>query len=187
MVLDLSKQDVWSLGVTMHELLFGEKPFTEDELYGLITKGGSIPCYRHLDASEDDSLHARGLRLILQRMLDIEPRDRPSAAQALLCVQVLLFGPEDAEELKEILQSAEQCARWIGQERLEHPHLFCSLNYCCHDDHPLEEEEDEGEGKPRRRRDLLTWLHLEFLWRTTPSAIVSSRSFLQSLFLPLSS
>jgi serine/threonine-protein kinase 11 len=70
--IDPTKEDVWSLGVTMFESLFGRVPFTGETVYEIAQR--SSDCVEFPQTASPEVKH------LLERMLCVDPEKRISMA-----------------------------------------------------------------------------------------------------------
>jgi hypothetical protein len=137
-VVDYRKQDVWSIGVILHQLIYGRKPTPEsiDALLAdyddRVSKAQSTPLLqrqqqqqqqRHQSehrTDDDDGWTTTALNVLLCRLLQPRASERFSASFALLFVRFTLFGPKQ----RPMWRSHEHWVAWLRERRCQRPHPF---------------------------------------------------------------
>ena len=74
-----SKSDVWALGCILYELCTLKKAFEADNLLGLVFKIVTEP----IKPIQQDLTYSKELRLLIDMLLEKDPKLRPSVAQIL--------------------------------------------------------------------------------------------------------
>ncbi|APZ92058.1 bifunctional serine/threonine-protein kinase/formylglycine-generating enzyme family protein [Fuerstiella marisgermanici] len=75
-----ARSDVYSLGCTLFALLTGQAPFSGDQFRGASQKLLAHACEPRPHAGNLNSRIPQRLSLLIQRMMSIEPKDRPQSA-----------------------------------------------------------------------------------------------------------
>jgi hypothetical protein len=145
-VVDYRKQDVWSIGVTLHKMIYGRKP-TLDSLEFLTSfdsnnNDNHVHHHHHHQHNQHHQRHARqhygggggdegeeeeedrwttaALDILVRGMLQPRPHERFSASFALLVLRFTLFGPKQ----RPMWRTPEHWVAWLRERRRLRPHPF---------------------------------------------------------------
>lgn len=147
-MVDYRKQDVWSIGVILHQLIYGRKPTAEsidallDHHHHLDEGQAAAQTSRHTlrhplkqprhhqqhqqprhsrDSDDDDNgWTTTALDVLLRRLLEPRASERFSASFALLFLRFALFGPKQ----RPMWRTHEQWVAWLRERRRLRPHPF---------------------------------------------------------------
>lgn len=148
-LVDYRKQDVWSIGVILHQLIYGRKPTAEsidallDRHHHLDEGQAAAQTSRHTlrhplkqqrhhqqhrqqrhsrDSGDDDDngWTTTALDVLLRRLLEPRASERFSASFALLFLRFALFGPKQ----RPMWRTHEQWVAWLRERRRLRPHPF---------------------------------------------------------------
>ncbi|OIR57001.1 MAG: IKS protein kinase [Amphiamblys sp. WSBS2006] len=134
------KADVWSVGLVLYSLYYRELPYKNTEDVSELEK--EIRGCAGFDLDADQSLPG-GVRMVLKALLEIEPRRRPSAEEALKMVQSVhrVFMTNQNQQTIENTRHRAVELVWIAEgvkvlvfalrEKTRRRALFLVYSLCC--------------------------------------------------------
>jgi tetratricopeptide (TPR) repeat protein len=153
--------DLYALGITLYQLVFGCLPFTGDSIQDVFRKHA-----RDALPFPDGGAPGEALRGVIARLCAKRPEDRPASADEVIEALAVATGRAYAPETRETRRSYVSSARLVGREEEEH----ALLSYCLSHTAPSGLAADEvvlacvsgasGIGKSRLVREVRRRLQL---------------------------